>query len=103
MNLSQVAVIIKWIARIYGGIVLLIPIITLIQASLGIRELHTDWRTLVLISGLIVGLALAYRWELIGGIIALISVFVSGFLHPVIIPPPLLYIIYWIIIKKKEK
>ena len=94
--------IIGWTARIYGGIVLLIPLIALFRMVMGNHFLLNDWRTYVLYTGLIAGLASAYKWPLAGGITATLGILVSGFIHPFIIPPGILYILYWFLKRKKD-
>ena len=91
---------IRILAIIYGTLALAIPLIALSQVIGGIREFNTDWRNYVLYSGLIVGLSLAYKWPLLGGSLALIGVLVSGFIHPIVLRPGVLWIVYWFIFKK---
>ncbi|WP_282136397.1 hypothetical protein [Seonamhaeicola maritimus] len=84
MKSKKATNIIKWIAWIYGGLVLLIPLIALYRTINGGDNFITDWRKIVLYTGLIIGLSMAYKLELIG-----------GFIHPLLFPPGILYIVYW--------
>ncbi len=86
---------IRWVARISGTIVLLIPLIALGQCVTGDRTFLMDWRNIVLYVGLILGLSIAYRRELTGGIIVTLGVLISGFLHPLILAPGLFYLLSW--------
>lgn len=89
-----------WIARIYGTLVLAIPLIALFRALSPGGFFTHDWRNYVLYTGLIVGLFLAYKWPLAGGIITTLGIFISGFIHPIIIPAGLLYILYGVLKKR---
>jgi hypothetical protein len=93
--LSRVSLprIIRWTARISGTIVLLIPIVALTQIIWGERVFNTDWRNIVLYSSLILGLSLAFKKEHLGGAITTIGVVVSGFMHPLILMPGVLYML----------
>ena len=102
MKTNKVASIIRWIAWIYGGIVLLIPLIALFRTLTGENNFLTEWKSIVLYAGLIIGLSIAYKWELVGGILATLGLLISGFIHPLLLPPGILYIIYGVIMMKKR-
>jgi hypothetical protein len=93
--------ILRWIARIYGGIVILIPLIALAQVAMGGRNFVTDWQNYLLYISLIVGLLIAYKWELVGGILTTVGIIVSGFIHPVVLGPGILYIIIGVLELKR--
>lgn len=86
MKRNKASNIIRWTARIYGGLVFLIPIIALAQVVRENRTFHLDWRTYVFYLGLIIGLLIAYKRELTGGLIATLGLLVSGFIHPLLLP-----------------
>ncbi|WP_242202075.1 DUF7670 domain-containing protein [Aestuariivivens insulae] len=102
MKANKAAVIIRWIARIYGSIVLLILLIALFRILAGGHNFLSDWKSIVLYSCLIIGLSIAYKWELIGGAIATLGLLISGFIHPLLLPPGILYITYWFLSKRRE-
>ena len=99
----KVANIIRWIARIYGGVVLLMPLIALFRTFPGGNNFLTEGKSIILYAGLIIGLSIAYKWELLGGIIVTLGILISGFIHPLLLPPGILYIIYWFLNKNKSK
>ena len=103
MKTKKIANIIRWIARIYGGIILLIPLIALLRTLSSGRNFLNEWQTIVLYAGLIFGLSIAYKWELLGGIVVTLGLLISGFLHPLLLPPGILYIIYWFLNKNNTK
>lgn len=100
---KKAGIIIRWIARVYGTVVLAIPLIFLIQVANGRAHYFDDWRTIVLYVGLIGGLSIAYKWELAGGIFVTLGILISGFIHPIIIPPGILYIVSWFILHTSKK
>ena len=95
--------ILRWIARIYGGIVILIPLIALAQVAMGGRNFVTDWQNYLLYISLIVGLLIAYKWELIGGLLTTIGILISGFVHPLILAPGILFIICGVLHWNKKR
>jgi hypothetical protein len=85
---------IRWIARIWGGLVIAVVLMAVIPEALGISpNTFSDFKSIVLKAGLLIGLSIAYRNELIGGIIATLGIAASGFFHPLVFAPGLLYII----------
>ncbi len=102
MKNSRFITILKWIARIWGGLAILIVAIAVFRELTGVTNLENDWRAVVLKSGLLVGLLLAYNRELIGGAIATAAVLISGFIHPVVLVPGLLYIVVGLLNNKMK-
>jgi len=98
MSVTKLSKIILWTARIWGGLILAITVISSIEYLQG-RSLP-DWKGIVLIIGNIIGLSIAYKWEAIGGSIVVLGLMVSGFLHPLVIPPGVLYILYWYLMRR---
>jgi len=90
MKKTKLLIGIRWIARIWGGIILLVALIALLQGIAGDRKFFTDFGSIALYIGLIPGLSIAYKWELIGGTIATLGIILSGFLHPLVVPPGIL-------------
>jgi len=88
---------IKWVA----SIILLVVLIALLQGITGDRKFFTDFGSITLYIGLLLGLSIAYKWELLGGAIATLGIILSGFLHPLVIPPGILYIAYWFMSDRK--
>ncbi|MFY0643476.1 MAG: hypothetical protein JXR19_03345 [Bacteroidia bacterium] len=75
--------------------------ISLIGKMNGLGEqIEDDWRTHVLSFGLLFGLLIAYKWELFGGVIATAAIIISGFYHPVVMIPGILFIVLWLISHK---
>ena len=113
-NQSKTPNIIRWIARIWGTTILAFVLFFLFadifgsEESGGIRDVK---EAIVAISGIIaiIGLAIALKWEGLGGlltIIGLTGLFIVRFdliSNPYIIagiaPPGILYLIYWYLTK----
>ena len=113
-NQSKTSNIIRWIARIWGTTILAFVLFFLFadifgsEESGGIRDVK---EAIVAISGIIaiIGLAIALKWEGLGGlltIIGLTGLFIVRFdliSNPYIIagiaPPGILYLIYWYLTK----
>jgi len=113
-NQSKTSNIIRWIARIWGTAILTFVLFFLFadifgsEESGGIRDVK---EAIVAISGIvaIIGLAIALKWEGLGGlltIIGLTGLFIVRFdliSNPYIIggiaPPGILYLIYWYLAK----
>ena len=92
----------KWLSRTVGTVVLAIPLIALWRRYQNEIVTQDDWRTWVLYIGLISGLSISYKWELAGGIYLTVAIIVSGFIHPVILLPGVLYIVYGLMKRQKE-
>lgn len=113
-NQTKTANIIRWIARIWGTTILAFVLFFLFanifgsEESGGIRDVK---EAISAISGIfaIIGLAIALKWEGLGGlltIIGLTGLFIVRFdliSNPYIIggiaPPGILYLIYWYLTK----
>jgi len=93
----------KLVARIWGILILAVVLIALLQSILIGRNPFTDFKGISLFVGLILGLSIAFKWELVGGIIASLGILLSGFLHPLVIPPGILYIVHWFFKNKSLK
>ena len=133
LNLKKVVL---WTARIWGGLILAFVLIFLIgyivDAISGKSDGHGFTSVQEVIAficfpiGTIIGLALAYKWEGLGGLIAslglIIMLVVLTFFMPIpeqvsitdfvkhfsififyIFPPGLLYLIYWFLARKSLK
>lgn len=103
MKRINLAKTIQLVARIWGILILAVVFIALFQSILTGRYLFADFRGISLFIGLILGLSIAFKWELVGGIIASLGILLSGFIHPLVIPPGILYIVHWFLKKKSLK
>lgn len=102
MRRTKIADIVIWVARIWGTIILIITLIALFQGIYGEKQLFKDWKSIALYIGLLFGLSTALKWELVGGVIATLGILISGFFHPLVMPPGILYIIHWFMSKTGE-
>ena len=94
--------ILLWIARVWGAVVIGIIVIALTRSNPELPALGEEFKDTVLKLGVPLGLLLAYKWEGIGGLIALLAVLVSGFVHPIVITPGILYLVY-ALLRYREK
>ncbi len=118
-NKEKIANIIRWIARIWGTLILAFVLFFLIADVIGGTENGGGLKKDEILSFIffpistLFGLAIALKWEGLGGLIAtlgitalfivrfdLISdfVFIAG-----IAPPGILYLIYWFLSKDRSK
>ena len=100
---SRITFIILWAARISGGIVLLLFISSLAEELIDGNFMNSTfnfydeaWKKIVFFAGTILGLLLAYKWEGLGGLLTTVALIVSGFIHPLVMIPGLLYIVYYL-------
>jgi len=124
-NLNRTAIAIRWIARIWGSLIVGFALIFLVAHIFGTEESGAGFQdTLELITficfpiGTVIGLLIAYKWERLGGLIACLGLIVG---HVIILidgqfpnkfedfnililffPPGLLYLIYWFLSKKRN-
>jgi hypothetical protein len=130
----QIATIIRWIARIWGGLILAFVLFFLLAHVIGsitgdgeqgggFANIQEVIAFICFPIGTIIGLALAYKWEGLGGLIAslgliimlvILTVFMPipenasfsdffkrfSFFIFFIFPPGLLYLIFWYLSKK---
>ena len=47
------------------------------------------------------GGCMAYKWELTGGVLTTIGILVSGIIHPIVLGPGVLYILYRVLNLKR--
>ena len=115
-NPNKISSIILWIARISGSMIVAFVLFFLISHLFGDDESGDGFRnTRELITFLFfpisttVGLAIALKWEGLGGIITLVGMIGLFVLRPdllnsmfmaIPIIPAILYIIYWLMSKK---
>ena len=103
MKRSKFTLIILWLARVWGTLIITIVSISIYRDFMKPNEhLQHDRKGHVLSFGLLIGLLLAFRKELWGGIIATLAIVISGFWHPLVIPPGLLYILYWFLNRRER-
>lgn len=118
-NKEKIANAIRWIARIWGTLILAFVLFFLIADIIGGTESGGGLRKDEILSFIffpvstLLGLAIALKWEGLGGLVAtlgiiglfiirfdLISdvVFIAG-----IAPPGILYLVYWFLSKNRSK
>jgi len=117
MYKTKTITILLWIARIWGSVIFAFVLFFLIAHLFGNEESSDnpisikDKITFVLFPlGTIIGLAVALKWEGLGGFIASLSLLilfairvdlVQSIIFPIgIFPPGLLYLVYWFLQKK---
>ena len=126
-NTIDIPYLIRWIARIWGGLVLLLLAVFLIPALLGsifgkaepVGGFQNTKEVFLFICfpvSTVIGLAMAYKWEGLGGLVATSGLVVmhfllAGFAFPDrresvflygIFPVGILYIVSWLITKIRE-
>lgn len=85
---------ILWIARIWGGAIILVALIAVWRGFFDEFDFSMDWRAILLYVGILAGYGMAYKWELVGGLLSSVCILASGFLHPLVYIPGLLYLLY---------
>ncbi|MCM8571124.1 hypothetical protein NE848_17140 [Gramella jeungdoensis] len=109
---------ILWIARGWGGIILAFVLFFLIAHIFGNEEGGTgfsdtrDIITFILFPvSTIIGLAIAYKWEGLGGLISSLAILIAMFINEVIdfkflltiFPPGFLYLVYWFMERREHR
>ncbi|TBW28894.1 hypothetical protein [Gramella sp. KN1008] len=109
---------ILWVARAWGSIILAFVLFFLIAHIFGTEETGTgslsnkDIITFICFPiGTITGLALAYKWPGLGGLISSLSIITAMLLNNVldlkfllgIFPPGMLYLLYWYLDRKQHE
>lgn len=102
MSLTHISNIFKWVARIWAFIVIAICLISLSRVILYELEFNPDFESYLLYTALPLSLIIAFKWQIIGGISATTIVLYTGFIHPFIIAPGLLFIIAFLIKRLAE-
>ncbi len=118
-NQRKSANIIRWIARIWGSLILAFLLFFLLLHIFGNDESGEGFRSATEIItficfpiSAIVGLGLAWKWEGLGGLITVLGMIIFGILRPemiiniftiAILIPGLLFIIYWFLLKKQPE
>lgn len=118
MKSKRLTNIILWTARILGSIIIAFVIFFLAAHIFGNNESGEGFRDskeiitfLLFPIGSTIGLAIAWKWEGLGGIITIISMIGLFYLRPdllnsfyIVIPiiPGLLFIAYWLITKNRK-
>ena len=118
-NQRETANIIRWIARIWGSLILAFFLFFLLLHIFGNDESGEGFRSTAEIItficfpiSAIVGLGLAWKWEGLGGLITVLGMIIFGILRPemiiniftiAILIPGLLFIIYWFLLKKQPE
>ncbi len=82
----------RWILRILSGVIILFSLIMFIGENSG--DLSTNAILQLSISGIgLIGLGLAWKWELTGGIISLVAYLVLTIINPRVLDFSLVY--FW--------
>lgn len=118
MKNQRLTTIILWIARILGSIIIAFVLFFLIAHVFGNNESGEGFRDskeiitfLLFPIGTVIGLAIAWKWEGLGGLITTVSMIGLLILRPelwdsffIVIPiiPGFLFIIYWFISKNNK-
>ena len=88
--------ILRWILRVLSGIIILFLLFMFIGENFGSESgdpLTTNAIIQLSVTAIgLIGLGLAWKWELPGGIIALVAFIVLAIINPVILKAPLMYI-----------
>ena len=89
--------ILRWILRILSGIIILFLLFMFIGETFFAEKpggpLSTNAIIQLSINGIgLIGLGLAWKWELTGGIIALVTYIVLVIINPIVLKAPLLFI-----------
>ncbi|MEW6094244.1 MAG: hypothetical protein AB1531_09795 [Chloroflexota bacterium] len=112
--------VIRWIARIWSGVVFALAILEIVYPDPYATEPvpAADWFLLSLWGVAILGLAAAWRWEAIGAMIAIVTMFLreaaffllKGFWHPafliiwiLIVPPAIMFLAAWGLTRKVQR
>jgi len=120
INQDKKVKIIRWIARIWGTIILAFVLFFVFghifgDEGLGLDKVdfHEKITFLFFPTSTIVGLLIAYKNELIGGLITILGMIGLFFMMPVlitnlyimigIVPPATLYLVYWFLSKKHNE
>ncbi len=83
-----------WVARLWGAAVLIVFLIAVVRMIQGGPNTVVDYKLIALYTGSITGLLMAYKWPVIGGMIAILGIVISGFWHPLIFIPGFLFLGY---------
>ena len=118
-NQKKTASTIRWIARIWGSLILAFVLFFLLLHLFGNDESGEGFRSageviqfLCFPISAIIGLGLAWKWEGLGGLITVGGMIVLAILRPdmiidistiAILIPGLLFIIYWYLSKKEPE
>jgi hypothetical protein len=111
--------VIRWIARIWSTVVFAIAVLQITYPDSYATEPVpvVDWFLLSLWGIAVLGLAAAWRWEAIGALVAIATMFLrevaffllKGFWIPafllvwiLIIPPAVLFLVAWMLTKRAE-
>ena len=112
--------IVRWIARISGGLLLAFLLFMLIGHLFGDANGPNGMTFSSTADGLvfvlfpicpIIGLTLAYKWELAGGLLSVLAIVALLILRPELLRGPfigfalpgILYIIHWAMVRKKSR
>ncbi len=119
-NQKKTANTIRWIARIWGSLILAFVLFFVLAHIFGAEEFGKEFRNIgevitfifFLISS-VIGLSIALKWEGLGGLVTiggLIGLFImhfdlisSLFFIAGIAPPGILYILYWYLSKGQSR
>lgn len=116
-NKDRLANIIRWIARILGALILIFVLFFLLMDVFGSQESFGegmisiyDYIAFICFPiSTIIGLAIAFKWEGLGGLISTVGFLCLLFVRPdlsssllmmSLVIPGLLYIIHWIMTRK---
>lgn len=117
---NKLAVILRWVARLSGTAIILFVLYFLFMhffASEGsennpLISSEDIFAFVCFPLSTIIGLAIAYKWEGVGGLISTLGFIILFVIRPdlssspimtALALPGLLYLIYWILAKKKQK
>ena len=89
--------ILRWILRVLSSIIILFFLFMFIGQTFSVEKpgehLSTNEIIQLSVNGIgLIGLGLAWKWELIGGIIALVAFIVLAIINPIVLKGPLLFI-----------
>ena len=117
---SRSVKIIRWIARIWSILIFVVALLRIFVPDPSVTEPvpALDWLLLSLWGVAILGLLIAWRWELIGGIITIATMFVRELIWVMlkgdwlvnfliiwffVVPPAILFLVAWGLEKKTKK
>jgi hypothetical protein len=116
---SRTEIRIRWIARIWGILIFAFTMIRIFLPDPYATEPvpASDWFLLCLWGVAILGLLIAWRWELIGGIITIATMFIRELvwvilkgdwwvnfliLWVIVVPPAILFLVAWGLERKRK-
>ena len=107
-NKKQIVIILRWIARIWGSLCLLLGIIfiaEMVEHLSGESQFSTNFIASLFFPGVsLIGLGIAWKWEGLGGLITIAGIIIHQIISPslpkftgqlLFAIPGLLFLLYW--------